>query len=88
MLRNQTYADATQVMGDTPLIKLNRVIPAGGATVYAKCEFFNPLNSVKDRIGVAMIRAGEESGALNADTHVVEPTSGNTGVALAFVCGV
>ena len=86
MLRNQTYADATQVMGDTPLIKLNRVIPAGGATVYAKCEFFNPLNSVKDRIGVAMIRAGEESGALNADTHVVEPTSGNTGVALAFVC--
>ena len=86
MLRNQTYADATQVMGDTPLIKLNRVIPAGGAIVYAKCEFFNPLNSVKDRIGVAMIRAGEESGALNADTHVVEPTSGNTGVALAFVC--
>ena len=65
MLRNQTYSDATQVMGDTPLIKLNRVIPEGGATVYAKCEFFNPLNSVKDRIGVAMIRAGEESGSLN-----------------------
>ena len=86
MLRNQTYADATQVMGDTPLIKLNRIIPAGGATVYAKCEFFNPLNSVKDRIGVAMIRAGEESGVLKADTHVVEPTSGNTGIALAFVC--
>ena len=86
MLRNQTYADATQVMGDTPLIKLNRVIPEGGATVYAKCEFFNPLNSVKDRIGVAMIRAGEECGVLNADTHVVEPTSGNTGIALAFVC--
>lgn len=73
-------------MGDTPLIKLNRVIPEGGATVYAKCEFFNPLNSVKDRIGVAMIRAGEESGALNSETHVVEPTSGNTGIALAFVC--
>ena len=73
MLRNQTYSDATQVMGDTPLIKLNRVIPQGGATVYAKCEFFNPLNSVKDRIGVAMIRAGEESGALNSETHVVEP---------------
>lgn len=86
MLRNQTYSDATQVMGDTPLIKLNRVIPEGGATVYAKCEFFNPLNSVKDRIGVAMIRAGEESGALNSETHVVEPTSGNTGIALAFVC--
>ena len=86
MLRNQTYSDATQAMGDTPLIKLNRVIPEGGAIVYAKCEFFNPLNSVKDRIGVAMIRAGEESGALTADTHVVEPTSGNTGIALAFVC--
>ena len=86
MLRNQTYSDATQVMGDTPLIKLNRVIPEGSATVYAKCEFFNPLNSVKDRIGVAMIRAGEESGDLDSETHVVEPTSGNTGIALAFVC--
>ena len=84
MLRNQTYADATQVMGDTPLIKLNRIIPAGGATVYAKCEFFNPLNSVKDRIGVAMIRACEESWVLKADTHVVEPTSGNTGICLLY----
>ncbi|MEC7565354.1 MAG: cysteine synthase A [Planctomycetota bacterium] len=86
MLRNQTYATAIDTMGDTPLIKLNRVIPDGGATVYVKCEFFNPLNSVKDRIGVAMIRSGEESGDLNPDTHVVEPTSGNTGIALAFVC--
>ena len=76
MLRNQTYATAIDTMGDTPLIKLNRVIPDGGATVYVKCEFFNPLNSVKDRIGVAMIRSGEESGDLNPDTHVVEPTSG------------
>jgi cysteine synthase A len=73
-------------MGDTPLIKLNRVVPAGGATVLVKCEFFNPLNSVKDRIGVAMIEAGEHDGSLNDDTHVVEPTSGNTGIALAFVC--
>jgi len=86
MLRNQTYPSAIQTMGDTPLIKLNRVIPVGGATVLVKCEFFNPLNSVKDRIGVAMIEAGEQDGALNADTHVVEPTSGNTGIALAFVC--
>ena len=86
MLRNQTYPTAIQTVGDTPLIKLNRVIPAGSATVLVKCEFFNPLNSVKDRIGAAMIEAGEQLGSLNADTHVVEPTSGNTGIALAFVC--
>ena len=86
MLRNQTYPTALQTMGDTPLIKLNRVVPDGGATVLVKCEFFNPLNSVKDRIGVAMIAAGEQDGSLDADTHVVEPTSGNTGIALAFVC--
>ncbi len=86
MLRNQTYPTALQTMGDTPLIKLNRVVPDGGATVLVKCEFFNPLNSVKDRIGVAMIATGEQDGSLDADTHVVEPTSGNTGIALAFVC--
>jgi cysteine synthase A len=86
MLRNQTYPTAIQTMGDTPLIKLNNVVPDGGGTVLVKCEFFNPLNSVKDRIGVAMIEAGELDGSLNADTHVVEPTSGNTGIALAFVC--
>ena len=86
MLRNQTYPTALQTMGDTPLIKLNRVVPDGGATVLVKCAFFNPLNSVKDRIGVAMIAAGEQDGSLDADTHVVEPTSGNTGIALAFVC--
>ena len=73
-------------MGNTPLIRLNRVIPAGGAEVYVKCEYFNPMNSVKDRIGVAMIEAAEADGTLNAETHVVEPTSGNTGIALAFVC--
>jgi len=86
MLRNQTYPTALQTMGDTPLIKLNRVVPNDGATVLVKCEFFNPLNSVKDRIGVAMIAAGEQDGSLDANTHVVEPTSGNTGIALAFVC--
>jgi len=61
-------------------------VPDSGATVLVKCEFFNPLNSVKDRIGVAMIEAGEQDGSLDANTHVVEPTSGNTGIALAFVC--
>jgi len=86
MLRNQTYPTALQTMGDTPLIKLNNVVPDDGGIVLVKCEFFNPLNSVKDRIGVAMIEAGELDGSLNADTHVVEPTSGNTGIALAFVC--
>jgi cysteine synthase A len=68
------------------MIQINRLIPEGHATVFAKCEFFNPLNSVKDRIGVAMIEAGEADGSVTADTHVIEPTSGNTGIALAFVC--
>ena len=86
MLRSKTYSSAIQTMGDTPLIQLNRVVPPGGATVLVKSEFFNPLNSVKDRIGVAMIEAGERDGVLHPDTHVVEPTSGNTGIALAFVC--
>jgi cysteine synthase A len=68
------------------MIRINRLVPEGHATVYAKCEFFQPLNSVKDRIGAAMIAAGERDGKINADTHIVEPTSGNTGIALAFVC--
>jgi cysteine synthase A len=62
------------------------VIPPGGATVFAKCEFFQPLNSVKDRIGAAMIAAGERDGIVKKDTVIIEPTSGNTGIALAFVC--
>ena len=68
------------------MIRINRLIPEDHATVFAKCEFFQPLNSVKDRIGVAMIEAAERDGLINADSHVVEPTSGNTGIALAFVC--
>jgi cysteine synthase A len=68
------------------MIRINRLVPKGHATVFAKCEFFNPLNSVKDRIGAAMIEAGEREGKVNKDTHIVEPTSGNTGIALAFVC--
>jgi cysteine synthase len=86
MPRNRTFDDAAQAIGDTPMIRINRLIPKGQATVFAKCEFFNPLNSVKDRIGVAMIEAGERDGKVTKDTHIVEPTSGNTGIALAFVC--
>ena len=86
MPRSRTYDNVTVAIGDTPMIRINRLIPAGQATVFAKCEFFNPLNSVKDRIGVAMIEAGEREGKVKPDTHIVEPTSGNTGIALAFVC--
>ena len=86
MPRGKVYENAARAIGDTPMIQINRLVPAGGATVFAKCEFFQPLNSVKDRIGVAMIEAGERDGKINAETHVIEPTSGNTGIALAFVC--
>src|SRR5436190_22644125 len=80
------YNDIIETIGGTPIVRLNRVIPAGGAMVLAKCEFFNPLASVKDRIGVSMIEAAEKAGKVDKDTVVVEPTSGNTGIALAFVC--
>nr|MBA3483931.1 pyridoxal-phosphate dependent enzyme [Pirellulales bacterium] len=86
MPRNRIFDDASAAIGDTPMIRINRLVPKGHATVFAKCEFFNPLNSVKDRIGAAMIEAGEREGKVNKDTHIVEPTSGNTGIALAFVC--
>tara|TARA_B100000809_G_scaffold175809_1_gene173177 strand:+ start:3345 stop:4286 length:942 start_codon:yes stop_codon:yes gene_type:complete len=86
MPRGNTFSDVTKAIGDSPMIQINRLIPEGQATVFAKCEFFNPLNSVKDRIGVAMIEAGEADGSVTPDTHVIEPTSGNTGIALAFVC--
>lgn len=86
MPRGKTYENAAQAIGDTPMIQINRVIPTGGATVFAKCEFFQPLNSVKDRIGAAMITAAEKEGRINSETHIIEPTSGNTGIALAFVC--
>src|SRR5438477_11041453 len=84
--QGKIFNDITETIGGTPLVRLNRVIPKGGATVLAKCEFFNPLSSVKDRIGVAMIEAGERDGKIDRDTVIVEPTSGNTGIALAFVC--
>ena len=80
------YNDITETMGGTPLVRINRLIPKDHATVLAKCEFFNPLGSVKDRIGVAMIDAAERAGKIDRETVIVEPTSGNTGIALAFVC--
>ncbi len=86
MPRGKTYNNASQAIGDTPMIRINRLVPDGQATVFAKCEFFQPLNSVKDRIGVAMIEAAERDGIINSDSHIIEPTSGNTGIALAFVC--
>lgn len=86
MSRDKTYDDITRAIGDTPMVRINRLVPPGGGIVFAKCEFFQPLNSVKDRIGAAMIEAGERAGKINANTHIIEPTSGNTGIALAFVC--
>ncbi len=80
------FNDITETIGGTPLVRINRLIPPGGATVLAKCEFFNPLASVKDRIGLAMIEAAEREGKIDHETMIVEPTSGNTGIALAFVC--
>ncbi len=86
MPRGKFFTDVTGTIGDTPMVRINRLIPAGQATVFAKLEFFQPLNSVKDRIGVSMIAAGEKEGKVHAGTHIIEPTSGNTGIALAFVC--
>jgi cysteine synthase A len=84
--QGRVFNSITEVIGGTPLVRINRLIPPGQATVLAKCEFFNPLSSVKDRIGLAMIEAGEAAGKIDKDTVIVEPTSGNTGIALAFVC--
>ncbi|MBV8329707.1 MAG: cysteine synthase A, partial [Verrucomicrobia bacterium] len=80
------YNNIVETVGRTPLVRLNRVALGVEATVALKCEFFNPLGSVKDRIGMAMIEAAEREGIVGPDTVIIEPTSGNTGIALAFVC--
>jgi cysteine synthase A len=80
------FNNIVETVGRTPLVKLNRITRGVEATIAIKCEFFNPLGSVKDRIGMSMIDAAEQAGIINPDTVIVEPTSGNTGIALAFVC--
>jgi cysteine synthase A len=86
--RGRVYNDITETIGNTPLVRLNKMAKDAGAVadVLLKLEFFNPMSSVKDRIGVAMIDAAEREGKLLPETTIIEPTSGNTGIALAFVC--
>src|SRR5271167_3581396 len=83
------YNNIVETVGRTPLVKLNKVPASLGVdpstTIALKCEFFNPLGSVKDRIGMSMIEDAEQRGVINKDTVIIEPTSGNTGIALAFV---
>jgi cysteine synthase A len=85
-IRNRIYDDITQCTGDTPLVRLRRITGGSSATVVAKVESFNPLCSVKDRIARAMIDAAERDGRIGSDTVIIEPTSGNTGIGLAYVC--
>jgi cysteine synthase A len=82
----QIHETIAQTIGRTPLVRLNRFKIPENVTLLAKLEYFNPVGSVKDRIGAAMIEAGEKDGKINADTLIVEPTSGNTGIGLAFIC--
>jgi len=81
-------SNITELVGNTPLVRLIRIPEGLGAEVVAKLEFYNPLSSIKDRVGVSMIEAAEEAGQINKDTVLIEPTSGNTGIALAFVCAI
>lgn len=83
---SKAYSSITDTVGNTPLVKVNHTAADVAADIYLKCEFFNPLASVKDRIGRAMIEAAEANGKIGPDSIIIEPTSGNTGIALAFVC--
>ncbi|MCE5329240.1 cysteine synthase A [bacterium] len=83
---SKVYKNITETIGNTPMVKINKVANGSKATILAKIESFNPLSSVKDRIGIAMIEDAEKRGKINKDTVIIEPTSGNTGIALAFVC--
>ncbi|NTU50304.1 MAG: pyridoxal-phosphate dependent enzyme, partial [Desulfobulbaceae bacterium] len=80
------YSSVTLTVGDTPLVRLNKLSKGLDAEVLLKLEFFNPLGSVKDRIGRSMIAAAEADGKIDSKTLIIEPTSGNTGIALAFIC--
>lgn len=83
---SKIYEDITKTIGHTPLVRINNLTKGFNATILAKLESFNPLSSVKDRIGVSMINAAENEGLIKKDTVIIEPTSGNTGISLAFVC--
>ena len=83
---SKAYSSITETVGNTPLVRVNHTAADVQADIYLKCEFFNPLASVKDRIGRAMIEAAEADGKIDSDSIIIEPTSGNTGIALAFVC--
>ena len=83
---SRIFNDITETIGRTPLVRINRLVVGADVTVLAKLESFNPLSSVKDRVGVSMIKDAESKGLINKDTVIIEPTSGNTGIALAFVC--
>src|SRR5512141_191887 len=85
-MTGRIYDNIIETVGRTPLVRLNRITAGLPATILLKCEFFNPLGSVKDRIGMSMIEDAEKRGIMHKDTVVIEPTSGNTGIALAFVC--
>lgn len=83
---SKIYENIIETIGNTPLVKINKIAGDSKAIILAKIESFNPLSSVKDRIGIAMIEEAEKEGKINKDTVIIEPTSGNTGVSLAFVC--
>lgn len=85
---SRIYQDITKTIGKTPLVKLNKLAAGLDATILVKLESFNPLSSIKDRIGIALIETAEKEGKVNKNSVIVEPTSGNTGIALAFVCAV